>query len=203
MTTPLNDSERQQLTDNYGLILFAANKLYPKVKDLMDIEDVEYFCTLAMIRAVRKFDPTRIVSREHAASQGQPVKFSYYAYLVMHTIVMREAKRLYKASQDTLIFYYDSDEDNYDIFNLYDVDGFANGLEDRVINKCLLDELLDKGTVGMNTKEKHIVYLYLVRDVPQVDIAKHYGLTRQRIGQVVTKFRNNCRHILAIQDLVA
>ena len=169
--------EQQKLViENMKLAYFAANKYYLKFG--LEQEEAISIAFLGLVKAATIFD------------EAKKVKFSTLAMKCMYNTFLQDLRKRSK-QVDTISFdspvSADSDITYADLFP--DKDNSYTDIENREMIRWCLEYLTDR--------ERSIVIAYLSNpNQKQAQLAKKYGISRQRISIIINKFKDICRKYL-------
>ena len=158
------------------LAYFAANKYYLKFG--LEQEEAISIAFLGLVKAAIIFD------------EAKKVKFSTLAMKCMYNTFLKDLRKRSK-QVDTISFdspvSADSDITYADLFP--DKDNSYTDIENR--------EMIESCVRELTGREKSIVIAYLSNpDQKQAQLAKKYGISRQRISIIINKFKDTCRSYL-------
>jgi RNA polymerase sigma factor (sigma-70 family) len=153
--------------DNIGLAYSVVQRTgVPNGVSIQDTEEFSDAC-LGLINAERKYDPTK-------------AKFSTFAYTVCYREVIRGKQKRYKKRQ---LGFGCIDEDLTK--KLIDRNLFDPGVLKDHEKEKLLFVLLDCS--DLKDRDLDIVKSYYCLGVQGVDLAKKYGLSKQRVSQILVE----------------
>ena len=172
----LTPEQEKLVIENMKLAYFAANKYYLKFG--LEQEEAISLAFLGLVKAATIFDETK------------KVKFSTLAMKCMYNTFLQDLRKRSK-QVDTISFdspvSADSDITYADLFP--DKDNPYTDIENREMIRWCLEYLTDR--------ERSIVIAYLSNPhQKQAQLAKKYGISRQRISIIINKFKDTCRSYL-------
>lgn len=172
----LTPEQEKLVIENLKLAYFAANKYYLKFG--LEQEEAISLAFLGLVKAATIFD------------EAKKVKFSTLAMKCMYNTFLQDlrkrSKQVDSISLNSLICE-ESDITYADLFP--DKNNAYLYIEDREMIRCCLEYLTDR--------ERSIVIAYLSNpDQKQAQLAKKYGISRQRISIIINKFKDTCRSYL-------
>ena len=187
----LDNTKQQILEKNIGFIHHMTNtiiNLYDLPRDQYD--DIFQDATIDFIKSLKEYDP----------SKSKITSYSSIKILQEHKRRMNR----YIRNKNILGEYYFDDivhKNNYDdetldinyVFHDKQEDyNYEDNMIDNIIKSDILKELKEK----FSPEQLDMIELYLMKDTKQTDIAKKYGITRQRVGQIIDKFRNEAQKLM-------
>lgn len=172
----LTPEQEKLVIQNLKLAYFAANKYYLKFG--LEQEEAISLAFLGLVKAATIFD------------EAKKVKFSTLAMKCMYNTFLQDLRKRSK-QVDTISFdspvSADSDITYADLFP--DKDNSYTDIENREMIRWCLEYLTDR--------ERSIVIAYLSNpNQKQAQLAKKYGISRQRISIIINKFKDICRKYL-------
>jgi len=161
--------------DNIGLAYSVVQRT--GVANGVSIQDTEEFsdACLGLINAERKYDPTK-------------AKFSTFAYIVCYREVIKGKQKRYRKRQ---LGFGCVDEDRTE--ELIDENSFDQYILELQEKESLLFKLLDSS--DLTDRDLDIIKSYYCLGINGVELAEKYGLSKQRVSQILiktlTKIRSN------------
>ena len=143
----------------------------------VSIQDTEEFsdACLGLINAERKYDPTK-------------AKFSTFAYTVCYREVIRGKQKRYRKRQ--LGFGCVDEDMTEELIDENLIDQYILEFQEK---ESLLFKLLD--STGLTDRNLDIIKSYYCLGIKGVELAEKYGLSKQRVSQIIvetiTKIRKN------------
>ena len=196
----LSEQESQLVEDRYEFIEGTANIWFSKLKGRIEVDDLIQLCAIGFIKSLKTYDKDR----------GH---FEIYAKYKMNTEVIHYLK--YSKNNFNDLYLEDYNPDNMDLgefdnkfkYSTYNkIIKTDEDIENKIVDKIhkenlnkYKEELIEKYGKKFNERDLNIITLYLCDDIKQVDLAKKYQVSRQRIGQIITKFRELSKNKI-IQD---
>lgn len=172
----MTPEQEKLVIENMKLAYFAANKYYLKFG--LEQEEAISLAFLGLVKAATIFDETK------------KVRFSTLAMKCMYNTFLQDLRKRSKevdtVSLDSLISE-DSQMTYADLFP--DKDDSYSYIENReMIESCLRE---------LTGREQEVVIAYLANpNQRQAQLAKKYGISRQRISIIINKFKDICRNYL-------
>ena len=163
----LNKTQQKLVEDNHNLIWSFMNK---NKLSLNAVEDWYGTCAIAMCKAAMTYDPDR------------KVKFSTVAYVYMNN-EMKNTLAKHSKEEMCLSLDYDMTED------IQLKDCIANNSDE--IGELEFYMMFDKNYNQLTNRQKQIIDTCINDDGSFEDIAKLFGITKQRVGQVHKNFLDN------------
>jgi len=167
----LSNEEAKLMDDKYDFIERTGYIWNKKLKGLIDVDDIIQICAIGFIKAIRLYDEKR----------GH---FEVYAKMKMNSEVSHymtcNKNRFTEMSLDdtnTVIRHEYIDKD----------DEIINNIQEKNI-KEYKNKLLKYIKSEFSDRDIKIIKQYL-NEVPQIKLAEKFNVSRQRIGQIITKFR--------------
>lgn len=184
----LDNSKRQLLENNIGFIHFMTNTLLNTYPDISrdEYDDIFQDCAIDFIKCLKEFDP----------SKSKITTYSSKKILSEHK---RRMKRHYKKKNVLGEYFFDDivSNDNLEMLNvLSDTYNYEDNIINSILTKDILNELKNKFT----SKNLKIINLY-INGIEQAEIAKMYNISRQRVGQIIDKFRKEARKLMVINEI--
>ena len=175
--------ESQLVEDKYEFIERTGYIWFKKLKGSIEVDDLIQLCAIGFIKSLKTYDEDR----------GY---FEVYAKHVMNTEVIHYLKYCKNNFNDLYLEDYNpennnlSEVDNSFKYSMYNkIIKTDENMEEEIINKIHKEDLINKYKYEFNDRDLNIITLYLCDEIKQVDLAKQYNMSRQRIGQIITKFR--------------
>lgn len=135
------------------------------------VEDWYGTCAIAMCKAAMAYDPDR------------NVKFSTIAYICMHNDMKRVLAKNSKEKRClSLDYYYDDSECDLQ-------DCILNNNDE--IGELEFYMIFDKNYSQLTNRQKKIIDTCINNDGNFEDVAKLFGITKQRVSQVYRRFLDN------------
>lgn len=170
----MTPEQEKLVIENIKLAYFAANKYYLKFG--LEQEEAISLAFLGLVKAATIFDGAK------------KVKFSTLAMKCMYNTFLQDLRKRSKqvdtVSFDSLVSE-DSQMTYADLFP--DRDDSYSYIENReMIESCLRE---------LTSRERNVAISYLSNpDQNQAQLAKKYGISRQRISIIINKFKDICRN---------
>jgi len=179
----LDDSKRQLLENNIGFIHFMTNTLLNTYPDISrdEYDDIFQDCAIDFIKCLKEFDPSKS-------------KITTYSSKKILSEYKRRMKRHYKKKNVLGEYFFDDivSNDNLEMLNvLSDTYNYEDNIINSILTKDILNELKNKFT----SKNLKIINLY-INGIEQAEIAKMYNISRQRVGQIINKFRKEAQALM-------
>jgi len=161
--------------DNIGLAYSVVQRTgIPNGVSIRDTEEFSDAC-LGLINAERGYDPTK-------------AKFSTFAYTVCYREVIKGKQKRYRKRQ---LGFGCVDEDKTE--EIIDQNSFDQYILEFQEKERLLFKLLD--SVDLKDRDLDIIKSYYCLGIQGVELARKYGLSKQRVSQIIvetlTKIRKN------------
>ena len=189
----LSKQESQLVEDKYEFIERTGYLWFDKLKGRIEVEDLIQLCAIGFIKSIKTYD----------AERGH---FEVYAKYKMNTEVVHYLKYSKNNFNDLYLEDYNpenmdlSEQDNKFKYSAYNkIIKTDENIEEEIVNKIHKEDLINKYKDEFNDRDLNIITLYLCDEIKQVDLAKQYNMSRQRIGQIITKFRKLTKNKI-IQD---
>ena len=179
----LDNSKRQLLENNIGFIHFMTNTLLNTYPDISrdEYDDIFQDCAIDFIKCLKEFDPSKS-------------KITTYSSKKILSEYKRRMKRHYKKKNVLGEYFFDDivSNDNLEMLNvLSDTYNYEDNIINSILTKDILNELKNKFT----SKNLKIINLY-INGIEQAEIAKMYNISRQRVGQIINKFRKEAQALM-------
>lgn len=180
----LTKQESQIVEDRYDFIEKTAYKWFRKLNGLVEVDDLIQICAIGFIKSLKTYDKTR----------GY---FEVYAKHLMMTEVIHYLKRnKYRFNEIYLEDLNPQIDKKYNkVYNK--LTRSDENVEKTVINIVHKEEMekyirkiLHKVKNNFSDRDIEILALYFCDGITQTDIGKKYNISRQRVWQIITKFRN-------------
>ena len=163
----LNQNQQKLVEDNHNLIFSFMNKN----KLSMDtVEDWYGTCAIAMCKAAMTYDPDR------------NVKFGTVAYVYMNNAMKDTLAKHSKEEMCLSLDYYITEDIQLE-------NCIANNSDE--IGKLEFYMIFDKNYSQLTNRKKQIIDTCINHDGSFEDIAKLFGITKQRVSQVYKSFLDN------------
>ena len=188
----LDDYKRKMVEENKGFIHHMTNtilNLYPDIpRDQYD--DIFQDATIDFIKCLKEYD----------SSKSKITSYSSIKILQEHKRRMnryiRNKNILGEYYFDDIVHKNDYDDDTLDInYVMYDKQEDFNH-EDYIIDNIIKTDILKQLKEKFSLEQLDMIELYLMKDTKQTDIARKYGITRQRVGQIIDKFRKESQELM-------
>ena len=196
----LSEQESQLVEDKYEHIERTGFLWFDKLKGLVDVDDLIQLCAIGFIKSLKTYDEERGYFNTHARHKMDAE--------VIHYVTCNKTRFKELHLEDYNPENMDlSEYDNKFKYNAYNKIIKTNeNIEDEIINKIhnerlneYKEELIKKYGKKFKDRDLNIITLFLCDEIKQVDLAKQYQVSRQRIGQIITKFRKLSKNKI-IQD---
>ena len=135
------------------------------------VEDWYGTCPIAMCKAAMTYDPDR------------NVKFNTVAYVYMNNAMKTALEKQYKEEKCLSLDYY------YDDSECYLKDCIPNNHDE--IGELEFYAIFNKNYSQLTNRKKQIIDACINHEESFEDIAKLFGITKQRVSQVYTSFLDN------------
>ena len=185
----LDDSKRQLLEDNLGFIHYMTNNLlnlYPNIsRDQYD--DIFQDCAIDFIKCLKEFD----------SSKSRITSYTGKKMISEHN---RRMDRYYKRKNVLGEYFFDDIinsnlEDSKDTLEVLDVLSGTYDFEDNIIHNILIQDILNQLENKFSSRNIKIINLHM-NGIEQTKIAKMYNITSQRVGQIISKFREEAQKLM-------
>lgn len=163
MSQTLNEQQRKLVEDNHNLIYSFMNSRHLSTDD---IEDWYGVVAIALCKAAMTYDDSR------------DIKFATYAYRCMQNAVSHQKR--HNANQIVPAFSLDDT-----------VDGVGSTIGEIVADRqdpffdVYVKDALEAATKHMDDRNKRIVDMVIRQGYDQSAVAKHYGISRQRVSEII------------------
>lgn len=181
----LDDSKRQLLENNIGFIHYITNKnlnTHDMSRDQYD--DVFQDCAIDFIKCLKEFDSSKS-------------KITTYTGKKMTSEHNRRMDRYYKKKNILGEYFFGDivDGDSEDAPEVLNVLSATYDFEDNVIDNILIQDILNQLENKFSSRNIEVINLY-VSGIEQKEIAKMYNISRQRVGQIINKFRKEAQELI-------
>lgn len=162
------------ITENIKLAYIVLNKYAPKVKNLIDYEELKSICLLGLTKAANTFNPDKGFA------------FSTYACKVISNDVLMELRSVNKLRKTISIE--TSTTDNLTILDMLYSD-------ENIENDFLLSNTVDKLRFFIKNlpKREQKIINYTIDGLTQVQIAKALGISQTQVSRLYNKALNTLR----------
>lgn len=164
----LNQTQQKLVEDNHNLIWSFMNK---NKLSTNAVEDWYGTCAIAMCKAAMAYDPDR------------NIKFDTVAYVYMNNAMKDTLAKHSKEEKCLSLYYY------YDDSECYLQDCIANNSDE--IGELEFYMTFDKNYSQLTNRQKQIIDTCINHDGSFEDVAKLFGITKQRVGQIHKSFLDN------------
>jgi len=179
----LDNSKRQLLENNIGFIHFMTNTLLNTYPDISrdEYDDIFQDCAIDFIKCLKEFDPTKS-------------KITTYSSKKILSEHKRRMKRHYKKKNVLGEYFFDDivSNDNLEMLNVL---SDTYNYEDNIINSILTKDILNQLENKFSSRNIEVINLY-VSGIEQKEIAKMYNISRQRVGQIINKFKKEAQELI-------
>ena len=179
----LDNSKRQLLENNIGFIHFMTNTLLNTYPDISrdEYDDIFQDCIIDFIKSLKEFDPTKS-------------KITTYSSKKILSEHKRRMKRHYKKKNVLGEYFFDDivSNDNLEMLNVL---SDTYNYEDNIINSILTKDILNQLENKFSSRNVEVINLY-VSGIEQKEIAKMYNISRQRVGQIINKFKKEAQELI-------
>lgn len=179
----LDNSKRQLLENNIGFIHFMTNTLLNTYPDISrdEYDDIFQDCIIDFIKSLKEFDPTKS-------------KITTYSSKKILSEHKRRMKRHYKKKNVLGEYFFDDivSNDNLEMLNVL---SDTYNYEDNIINSILTKDILNQLENKFSSRNIEVINLY-VSGIEQKEIAKMYNISRQRVGQIINKFKKEAQELM-------
>jgi len=187
----LDDSKRQLLEDNIKFIHHITNKLlntYDISRDQYD--DIFQDCTIDFIKCLKEFD----------SSKSRITTYTGKKMISEHN---RRMDRYYKRKNVLGEYFFDDIinsnlEDSEDTLEMLDVTTYD--FEDNIIHNILMQDILNQLENKFSSRNIKIINLYM-NGMKQIDIAKMYNITSQRVTKIISKYRKEAQKLMVMNGI--
>ena len=189
----LNNSKRRLLEENIGFIHYMTNtilNIYPDIpRDQYD--DIFQDCAIDFIKCLKEFDPSKS-------------KITTYSSKKILSEYKRRMKR-YNRKKNILGEYYLEDianKNNYDNEDMNFCNAFSDNYnyENDIIDNIIKTEILEKLETKFSKRDLEVINLYM-NGIEQADIARKYNISRQRVGQIINRFRKEGQELMNVSGI--
>ena len=170
--------------ENYGLIQSFARKWYWKLNKTVEFDDLVQVASIGFMKALPTYDSSK-------GAIGTYMGFNINSY-IRHYINSKSNKSYLKENPSGNI--YQVGEISY---------WLSYEIEEYIVNKCLIDDIIDKVKGRFDDKQIEIIQKYLSKEHTQSDIAQEYKVSRQAINNLIIKFRKHISIHISKEDLIA
>ena len=169
----LDETKNKLLEDNHGFIINTANKFKQSNQDI-DINDLVDICTMGFIKCLKHYD-------------GKSKITTYSKRMMVWELLHYKNSKLYKGIEKEI--------------NLDDIDDeicYNNKRNNKDIKKIIMRKVKNK----FSKRDKNIIKMYIFDKRSMIDIGIKYNISRERVRQIINKFKKYCRENLSEDELV-
>lgn len=192
----LDDNKRQITENNWGFIIWYANNWYNRnPKEYLEIDDVTQLCALAFIKSLKTYNPEKS-------------KITSWSSLWMDSVLQRHAgyvsTKQYINEYNSKLKITDNDENHeYDyiqgITHIYYPENI-----DRFINDYSIIQIVNNIKHLFTERQFEFIEYYVSHpNMTQADISKVFGVSRERIRQIISKFHSVTAEYCNKEELIA
>lgn len=186
----LDDSKRQLLENNINFIHHITNKnlnTHDMSRDQYD--DVFQDCAIDFIKCLKEFDSSKS-------------KITTYTGKKMTSEHNRRMDRYYKKKNILGEYFFGDivDGDSEDTLEVLNVLSATYDFEDNIIHNILIQDVLNQLENKFSSRNLKIINLY-INGFEQTQIAKMYNITSQRVGQIISRFREEAQKLMIENEI--
>lgn len=162
------DMTPNQLYEHYGdWVKFLAQRYYPRVAHLVDMDELVSSGVLGMLLAQQGYDPNK----------GAFTTYSRYWVRRQFQLLVEERTHLHKNRKD------------YGVSIIHNFDHGLTCAPSNLEERVQFNQVLAKTLEGVSQGSRTVFVLYYIHGLPTTEVARKLGKTRQAVHKTITRLK--------------